>query len=116
MRPRVEEMFEEVRERLEGAGFDNLPMQQIVLTGGSSQIPGLIEVASRILGCEVRIGPPIRVMGLPQAATGHGFAAAVGLALHASHPQDDCWDFEMPSDSKGTRKMRRAMRWFRNNW
>ena len=41
MRPRVEEILEEVRARLDAAGFDHLPSQQIVLTGGGSQIPGL---------------------------------------------------------------------------
>ncbi len=116
MRPRVEEILEEVRERLDASGFEYLPSQQIVLTGGSSQIQGLSEVATRILGRHCRIGKPLRVMGLPQMATGPGFSAAIGLALHASDPQDECWDFEMPADRIGTRKMRRAMRWFRNNW
>ncbi|MGE4611372.1 MAG: cell division protein FtsA [Paracoccaceae bacterium] len=116
MRPRVEEILEEVRERLDASGFEYLPSQQIVLTGGSSQISGIDELATRILGRHCRIGKPLRVMGLPQAATGSGFAAAVGLALHASHPQDECWDFEMPADRIGTRRVRRAMRWFKNNW
>lgn len=116
MRPRVEEILEEVRDRLDASGFEHLPSQQIVLTGGSSLIPGLDDVAARVLGRRCRIGKPLRVMGLPQMATGSGFASAVGLALHASYPQDECWDFEMPADRIGTRKMRRAMRWFRNNW
>ncbi len=116
IRPRVEEILEEVRERLDASGFEYLPSQQIVLTGGSSQIMGLDDVAARILGRRCRIGKPLRVMGLPQAATGSGFAAAVGLALHASHPRDECWDFEMPSDRIGARKLRRTMRWFKNNW
>ncbi|MGB3278647.1 MAG: cell division protein FtsA, partial [Pseudorhodobacter sp.] len=38
MRPRVEEILEEARARLDAAGFDHLPSQQIVLTGGASQI------------------------------------------------------------------------------
>ena len=40
MRPRVEEILEETRACLDAAGFDHLPSQQIVLTGGGSQIPG----------------------------------------------------------------------------
>jgi cell division protein FtsA len=40
MRPRVEEILEEVRLRLDAAGFEYLPSQQIVLTGGASQSPG----------------------------------------------------------------------------
>ena len=50
MRPRVEEILEEVRARLDAAGFEHLPSQQIVLTGGGSQIQGLDALASRILG------------------------------------------------------------------
>jgi cell division ATPase FtsA len=70
MRPRVEEILEEVRARLDAAGFEHLPSQQIVLTGGASQIPGLDGLAPRILGQQVRLGRPLRVQGLPQAATG----------------------------------------------
>ena len=65
MRPRVEEILEEVRARLDAAGFDHLPSQQIVLTGGGSQIPGLDGLASKILGQQVRLGRPLRVHGLP---------------------------------------------------
>lgn len=116
MRPRMEEILEEARERLDASGFEYLTGQRVVLTGGSSQIPGLETLASRILGRQVRIGKPLRVMGLPQAATGTSFAASVGLALWASHPQDECWDFEMPADRLGSRRVRRALRWFRENW
>ncbi len=116
MRPRVEEILEEVRARLEAAGFESLPGQQVVLTGGASLIPGLDGLAARILGQQVRLGRPMRVQGLPQAATGAGFAAAVGLALFAAHPQDECWDFEMPAERYPARSLRRAVKWFRENW
>lgn len=116
MRPRVEEILEEVRARLDAAGFDHLPSQQIVLTGAASQIPGLDGLASRILGQQVRLGRPLRVHGLPQAATGPGFAGAVGLCLFAAHPQDEWWDFEIPVDRYPARSLKRAVKWFRDNW
>ncbi len=116
MRPRVEEILEEVRAKLDAAGFDHLPSQQIVLTGAASQIPGLDGLASRILGQQVRLGRPLRVQGLPQAATGPGFASAVGLSLFAAHPQDEWWDFELPVDRYPARSLKRVMRWFRDNW
>ncbi len=116
MRPRVEEILEEVRARLDAAGFDTLPSQQIVLTGGASQIPGLDGLASRILGSRVRMGRPLRVQGLPQAATGPAFSGAVGLCLFAAHPQDEWWDFEIPSERYPARSLKRAFRWFKDNW
>ncbi len=116
MRPRVEEILEEARRLLDLAGFEHLPSQQIVLTGGGSQIPGLDSLAPRILGQQVRIGRPMRVYGLPQAATGASFASAVGLCLFAAHPQDEWWDFEAPSEIHPTRPIKRAVKWFKDNW
>lgn len=116
MRPRVEEILEEVRNRLDAAGFEHLPSQQIVLTGGSSQIPGLDGLASKILGQQVRLGRPMRVQGLPQAATGPAFAASVGLCLFAAHPQDEWWDFDIPAEKYPARSFRRAVKWFKDNW
>lgn len=116
MRPRVEEILEEVRLRLDAAGFDYMPSQQIVLTGGSSQITGLDGLASRILGHQVRLGRPLRVHGLPQSATGPGFASSVGLSLFAAHPQDEWWDFDTPVDRHHGSGFKRAVKWFRENW
>ncbi|SPH17002.1 Cell division protein FtsA [Defluviimonas aquaemixtae] len=116
MRPRVEEILEEVRVILDAAGFDQLPSQQIVLTGGASQIPGLDMLAARILGQNVRLGRPLRVQGLPQAATGAAFSSTVGLCLFAAHPQDEWWDFEIPTERYPARSLRRAVKWFKDNW
>ncbi|MEM6385103.1 MAG: cell division protein FtsA [Pseudomonadota bacterium] len=116
IRPRLEEILEEVHQRLDAAGFEHLPSQQIVLTGGASQIPGLDILAPKILGQQVRVGRPLRVHGLPQAATGAAFASAVGLSLFAAHPQDEWWDFEMPSELGAPRSLLRAMKWFKDNF
>ncbi len=116
IRPRVEEILEQAAERLEAAGFSHLPSQQIVLTGGASQIPGLDGLASRILGQRVRMGRPLRVQGLPQAATGPSFASTVGLCLFAAHPQDEWWDFDIPAERYPARSIKRALKWFKDNW
>ena len=116
IRPRIEETLEDVRGMLQASGFEYLSGQRIVLTGGGSQLPGLEELATRVLGRQARRGKPMRVHGLPQAATGPAFSSVVGLALHTVHPQDECWDFEMPVDHLGNRSLKRAIRWFKENW
>ena len=116
IRPRMEEIFDDVRQLLDAAGFDYMPGQRIVITGGGSQMPGLEELAFSILGRQVRCGHPVRIQGLPHAATGPSFSAVVGLAMHTVHPQDECWDFELPNDHLGNRSIKRAVRWFRENW
>ncbi len=116
IRPRMEEIFDDVRGLLDAAGFEFMPSQRIVLTGGASQMPGIEELAQKILGRQVRCGRPIRIQGLPQAATGPSFSAIVGLAMHTVHPEDECWDFDLPSEQMGNRSLKRAMRWFKDNW
>ena len=116
MRPRIEEILEDVRTQLEIAGFYELKSQKFVLSGGTSQTPGLDTLASRILGQQVRIGRPIRIHRLPQAYSGSSCSALVGLALFAAHPQDEWWDFELPNTSYSSRTVRKAVRWLRENW
>jgi cell division protein FtsA len=116
MRPRVEEILEQVRACLDGAGFDQLPSQAVVLTGGGSLIPGLDGLATRMLGRRVRMGRPLRVQGLPQGATGAPFSAAVGLTLLAANPQDEWWDFDVPDVRSGRWPFQGAMKWLRDNW
>ena len=55
-----------------------------MLTGGGSQIPGLDGLASKILGQQVRLGRPLRVHGLPQAATGPAFASPSGCPVRGT--------------------------------
>lgn len=116
IRPRLEEILEEVRARLDDAGFQHLPARRIVLTGGGAQLIGVEEIAGRVLGQQVRIGKPMRIAGLPQATTGPGFSAAVGLALYAARPQDELWDFEPAGGFSSRRRLSQAVRWFRENW
>lgn len=116
IRPRLEEILEEARARLDDAGFQHLPARRIVLTGGGAQLIGVEEIAGRVLGQQVRIGKPMRIAGLPQATTGPGFSAAVGLALYAARPQDELWDFEPAGGFSSRRRLSQAVRWFRENW
>ena len=80
--PRVEEILEMVRDRLAASPFAADPGARVVLTGGSSQLTGLPEIAARILARRVRVGRPLGVAGLPEAAKGPAFAVAAGLLIY----------------------------------
>jgi cell division protein FtsA len=82
IRPRVEEILEMVRDRLAASPLAAEPRARVVLTGGASQLVGLPDLAARILGRNVRIGRPLGVSGLRDAARGPAFAVAAGLLVY----------------------------------
>ncbi len=82
IRARVEETLELVREKLNRSGYGATVGKRVVLTGGASQLAGMPEVARRILGRNVRIGRPLGVAGLPEAAKGPAFSSVVGLMIY----------------------------------
>jgi cell division protein FtsA len=82
IKPRVEEILEMVRDRLAASPFAVEPRAQVILTGGGSQLTGLAELAGRILGRPVRIGRPLGISGLVEAARGPAFAVAAGLLVY----------------------------------
>ena len=116
MRPRIEEILEEARSCLINAGFDDLPSQKIILTGGASQVPGIDALANKILGQQVRLGRPMRIHRLPQAFSGPNCSGLVGLSLFAAHPQDEWWDFSPRSKNFSGQSVSRVFRWFKDNW
>jgi cell division protein FtsA len=82
IKPRVEEILEMVRDRLAASAFAAEPRGRVILTGGASQLTGLPDLASRMLGRPVRIGRPLGIAGLPDAAKGAAFAVAAGLLVY----------------------------------
>ena len=101
IRPRLEETFEMVRDRLEGSGLTRAAGGRVVLTGGASQLSGVREMASRILGRQVRHGRPPALRGLPDSACGPAFATAVGLLAWASGEGRTLHDIELDGDRPG---------------
>jgi cell division protein FtsA len=83
IQPRLEEIFELVRQRLEQSGYAKLVGRRVVLTGGASQLPNTRELAQLILDKQVRIGRPSRIAGLNEAHGGPAYSTAAGLLLHA---------------------------------
>ncbi|MBV9653431.1 MAG: cell division protein FtsA [Acetobacteraceae bacterium] len=84
IRPRLEETFEMVRERLKSSGLSRAAGSRVVLTGGACQLGGAREMAARILSRQVRLGRPGRLRGLPDSASGPPFATAAGLLAWAA--------------------------------
>jgi len=116
IRPRIEETFRLVRQRLLELGITEMPGCSIVLTGAASQMPGVDEMAFRILGRRPRVGRPIRIAGLPQSLSGPDFSTAVGLATYALRPHDELWDFEAPRALSARGRATEMLRWLRASW
>ena len=111
VRPRLEETFELIRDRLNEVGFGDGQSMRVVLTGGSSQLNGLRELASSILGRQVRLGGPPPVQGLAPSMRGPAFSVCVGLLMFAAR--------EGLSNSMGRSEESRLNRigyWIRDNF
>ena len=85
IRHRAEEIFEMVRDRLADSPFGAEPRGRIVLTGGASQLTGIPELATRILGRPVRIGRPLGFGRLPNEAKSASFSVPSGLLVYPQY-------------------------------
>jgi cell division protein FtsA len=117
IKPRIEEILEMVRDRLAASSFANEPRARAILTGGASQLTGLPELAARILNRPVRIGRPLGIAGLPDAAKGPAFAVATGLLVY---PQAAHLEHFKPRRTRqlmtGTGYIARVGRWLRESF
>jgi cell division protein FtsA len=86
IRPRLEEILDLVRARIEASPLARLGAGRAVLTGGGSELNGARETASQWLGMPVRVGTPLALQGMPEAGRTPGFAVAAGLLLYALRP------------------------------
>jgi cell division protein FtsA len=98
IKPRLEETFEMVKERLDGSGLGRAAGTRVVLTGGASQLSGAREMATRVLGRQVRIGRPAGLRGLPDSASGPAFATAAGLLAWAAGEGRTLQDIDIESE------------------
>lgn len=85
IQPRLEEIFEMVRAKLDRSGFQEAAGRRVVLTGGASQMPGVRELAQRMLERQVRLGRPLRIARMTQSGNGK-VASFTGLAESTSGP------------------------------
>ncbi|MEP7103891.1 MAG: cell division protein FtsA [Candidatus Dojkabacteria bacterium] len=80
---RVSEIFELVIQNIDQAGYEFKLPAGIVITGGSSQIPGLANMAKKAFGVPARVGNPKGLEGLVEGLATPAFSAAQGLILYA---------------------------------
>src|SRR6202012_3756584 len=85
IRHRAEEIFEMVRDRLADSPFAAEPKARVVLSGGASQLTGTLELATRILGRQVRVGRPLGFGRVRNETKGASFAVPAGLLVYPQY-------------------------------
>jgi cell division protein FtsA len=80
--PRYDELFTLVQAELQRSGFENLLAAGIVLTGGTSKMEGVVDLAEEIFHAPVRIGAPHNVTGLADIVRNPIYSTGVGLLLY----------------------------------
>jgi cell division protein FtsA len=80
---RVEEMFQLVLQEIKRSGYDGLLPAGMVLTGGASNLPGIRNLASEVLGLPVRIAKPENLVGLTDQLNSPAYSTSVGLLYWA---------------------------------
>tara|TARA_Y100000588_G_scaffold342540_1_gene387400 strand:- start:805 stop:2145 length:1341 start_codon:yes stop_codon:yes gene_type:complete len=83
IQPRIEELLELVKSSISDSGFEGVAGHRVVLTGGASQLPGIVEMVQQRLRKQVRLGRPIRANGLADGVAGPAFSTCVGLLSYA---------------------------------
>ena len=79
--PRYEELLTLVQAELRRSGFEDLIAAGVVLTGGSSKMEGLVDLAEEILHMPVRLGVPQTVSGLVDVVGNPIYSTGVGLLM-----------------------------------
>lgn len=86
--PRYAELFQLVKSELERSQLENMLSAGIVLTGGSAQMDGVLELAQEIFQTHVRLGSPRYVIGMQEVINNPIFATGIGLLLYGQQRQN----------------------------
>ncbi|MGH8719060.1 MAG: cell division protein FtsA, partial [Burkholderiales bacterium] len=79
--PRVEELYSLVQTELRRSGFEELLSSGIVITGGATVMPGMVELGEEVFHMPVRLGLPQYLGGLSEVVRNPRYSTAVGLLL-----------------------------------
>jgi len=80
--PRVEQLFDAVGEEIRRSGVDKLIGSGVVLTGGCTQLEGVVELAEQCLKMPARKAYPRNVYGLEDVLKDSGSTVSVGLVVY----------------------------------
>lgn len=113
--PRYEELLSLIQAELQRSGYEDLVAAGVVLTGGSSKIEGLIELAEEVFHMPVRIGMPQNVKGLVDVVRNPIHATGVGLLQYGFHHRYSGSQRELSADSGVKGLWGRMKSWFQGN-
>jgi len=97
LEPRARELFEMMRENLRHHGMLERCVGGIVLSGGASRLPGILDIAESVLRRPVRLAWPVPMAKMPSSLAEPEFATALGMVSYghrartARGMQDDGW-------------------------
>ncbi len=113
--PRYEELFTLIKNELQRSGLEEFCASGVVVTGGSSKMEGVVELAEEVFHMPVRIGVPMEIEGLTDMVKDPRYATGVGLILFGKQNQEhESFDF---SESKGfSAILARMKKWFQGNF
>jgi cell division protein FtsA len=114
--PRYDELFTLVQAELRRSGFEDMIPAGIVLTGGTSKMEGVVELAEEIFHMPVRIGVPTRVKGLTDIVRNPIYATAVGLLEYGAAHTRQRQSTGRKSKSEGEGLLARLKNWMQSNY
>ena len=114
IQPRVEEIFLKVQEELVRSGYERLLRAGIVLTGGSAQMPGMIELGEEIFHNTVKLGVPHYDGNLRDFVKGPRHSTAMGLLLEGLTQKQRGLKAHSPRNFKQV--LERMRSWFVKNF
>jgi cell division protein FtsA len=115
--PRMEELFGLIQAELRRSGFEDVIGSGIVLTGGSSKMEGMIDLAEEVFHMPVRLGIPQHVGGLKGVVQNPIFATGVGLVLYGAKYRKGGAYTSVAQDGKGVKGVVGRMKsWFQGNF
>jgi cell division protein FtsA len=113
LEPRMEEIFTLIQREIFRAGMENLINSGIVLTGGTSLLDGVADVAESVFNLPTRQGKPRGISGLVDVVNNPMYATGVGLVLYGAKNQTEK-KFRIRDANIFNRVMNRMKRWFRD--